>query len=89
VLMVPVTVASISALATPVVGVASGIWLLDEPLTWQEITAGICIVGAIALVLGPREPDAAAEPDEPDEPDERDGRVDALTRPATRGADTG
>jgi drug/metabolite transporter (DMT)-like permease len=53
VLMVPVAVSSISALATPVVGILSGMWVLHEPLTWQEITAGAFILGAIALVLRP------------------------------------
>jgi drug/metabolite transporter (DMT)-like permease len=56
VLMVPVAVSSISSLATPVVGVLSGMWLLDEPLTWQEIAAGVFILGAIALVLRRRSP---------------------------------
>jgi drug/metabolite transporter (DMT)-like permease len=51
VLMLPVAVSSISILATPVVGVLSGMWLLHEPLTWHEVAAGACIVGAIALVL--------------------------------------
>jgi drug/metabolite transporter (DMT)-like permease len=55
VLMVPVAVSSVSSLATPVVGVASGIWLLGEPLTWREVTAGACILGALALALDPRE----------------------------------
>jgi drug/metabolite transporter (DMT)-like permease len=54
VLMVPVAVSSISTLATPVVGIVAGIWLLHERLTWQEVAAGACILGAIALVLGPR-----------------------------------
>jgi len=54
VLMVPVAVSSISALATPVVGILCGVWLLHEPLTWQEIAAGAFILGAIALVLRPR-----------------------------------
>jgi len=52
VLMVPVAVSSVSILATPVVGVLSGMWLLHEPLTWREVVAGACILGAIALVLG-------------------------------------
>jgi len=55
VLMVPVAVSSISTLATPVIGVLSGMWLLGEPLTWQEVAAGACIVAAIALVLRSRE----------------------------------
>jgi drug/metabolite transporter (DMT)-like permease len=51
VLMVPVAVSSVSALATPVVGVLAGMWVLHEPLTWHEVAAGACILGAIALVL--------------------------------------
>lgn len=62
VLMVPVTVSSLSSLITPVVGVASGIWLLHEPLTWRELLAGGLIVGAIALVM--RAPRGAAAPKE-------------------------
>ena len=52
VLMVPVAVSSVSALATPVVGVLSGIWVLGEPLTWREVAAAACILSAIALVVG-------------------------------------
>ncbi|HEX7839655.1 MAG TPA: EamA family transporter [Kofleriaceae bacterium] len=55
VLMVPVAVSSVSSLATPVVGVLSGMWLLREPLTWHELAAGSFILGAIALVLLPGE----------------------------------
>jgi drug/metabolite transporter (DMT)-like permease len=55
VLMVPVAVSSVSSLATPVVGVLSGMWLLGEPLTWREIAAGVFILGALALALDPRE----------------------------------
>ena len=55
VFMVPVAVSSVSTLATPVVGVLSGMWLLGEPLTWREIAAGVFILGAIALVHYPRE----------------------------------
>jgi drug/metabolite transporter (DMT)-like permease len=51
VLMVPVAVSSVSVLATPVIGVLSGMWLLHEPLTWHEVAAGACIVGAIGLVV--------------------------------------
>jgi drug/metabolite transporter (DMT)-like permease len=56
VLMVPVAVSSISALATPVVGILCGVWLLHERLTWQEIAAGASILGAIALVVRPGRP---------------------------------
>ena len=65
VLMVPVAVSSVSTLATPVVGVLSGMWLLGEPLTWHEIAAGVCIVGAIALAVRPREPSRAPVRGEP------------------------
>jgi drug/metabolite transporter (DMT)-like permease len=65
VLMVPVAVSSISTLATPVVGILAGVWVLHEPLTWQEIAAGACILGAIALVLRPRRPGAVREPPVP------------------------
>lgn len=51
VLMVPVAVSSVSILATPVIGVASGMWLLGEPLTWHEVAAGGFILAAIALVV--------------------------------------
>jgi drug/metabolite transporter (DMT)-like permease len=51
VLMLPVAVSSVATLATPVVGVLSGILVLGEPLTWHELAAGAFIVGAIALVL--------------------------------------
>jgi drug/metabolite transporter (DMT)-like permease len=54
VLMVPVAVSSVSSLATPVVGVLSGMWILGEPLTWRELAAGVFILGALALALDPR-----------------------------------
>jgi drug/metabolite transporter (DMT)-like permease len=54
VLMVPVAVSSVSLLATPVVGVLSGMWFLDEPITWHEVVAGVLILGAIALVVRSR-----------------------------------
>jgi drug/metabolite transporter (DMT)-like permease len=53
VLMVPVAVSSVSTLATPVIGVLSGMWLLGELLTWHEVAATACIVAAIALVVRP------------------------------------
>jgi drug/metabolite transporter (DMT)-like permease len=58
VLMLPVAVSSISTLATPVVGILSGIWFLHEPLTWQEVAASTFILGAIALVVRPQPPGA-------------------------------
>jgi len=63
VLMVPVAVSSIASLATPVVGVLSGILVLGEPLTWHEVAAGACILAAIALVVRAR-PSGGAVPDD-------------------------
>jgi drug/metabolite transporter (DMT)-like permease len=51
VLMVPVAVASLSSLITPLIGVAAGVVLLEEALTWREGLAGLLILGAIALVI--------------------------------------
>ena len=59
VLMVPVAVSSVSSLATPVLGVVSGILVLHEPLTWHEVAAGSFIIAAIALVHRGREPEPA------------------------------
>jgi drug/metabolite transporter (DMT)-like permease len=50
VLMVPVGVSSLSSLATPLVGVLSGIVFLGEPLGWQEIIAGALILAAVGTV---------------------------------------
>jgi drug/metabolite transporter (DMT)-like permease len=58
VLMVPVAVASLASLVTPVVGVLSGVLLLHEQLSWHEVVAAGLILGAIWLVL--REPSAAS-----------------------------
>ncbi len=55
VLMVPVAVSSLSSLITPVIGVLSGAWLLNEPLTWREIVAAGLILGGIAIVVRSRE----------------------------------
>jgi drug/metabolite transporter (DMT)-like permease len=54
VLMVPVPVSSLSTLATPVIGVLSGMLLLGEPLTWHEVAATAFILAAIALVIRQR-----------------------------------
>lgn len=51
VLMVPVAVSSLSSLVTPVIGVLSGMWLLNEQLSWREVVAALLILGGIALVL--------------------------------------
>ena len=50
VLMVPVAVSSLSSLATPLIGVGSGMLLLGEPLGTQEILAATLILGAVATV---------------------------------------
>lgn len=66
VLLVPVAVSSMALLATPVVGMLSGVWLLGEPLTWHEVAAGAFIVGGIALVIRPREAKRRVETGKPD-----------------------
>ena len=50
VLMVPVAVSSLSSLATPLIGVASGMLLLGEPVGWQEILGASLILSAVATV---------------------------------------
>ena len=50
VLMVPVAVSSLSSLATPLIGVISGMILLGEPLGRQELLAAALILGAVATV---------------------------------------
>lgn len=59
VLMVPVAVSSLSSLVTPMVGVLSSMWLLNERLTWRELVAGGLILCAIALAM--RAPKRTAE----------------------------
>ena len=51
--LLPATVAAISTLAIPVVGLISSAWLLGEPLGWRELAALVMVVTAIALVLLP------------------------------------
>jgi drug/metabolite transporter (DMT)-like permease len=48
----PATVAAISTLTAPIVGVSSAVVLLGDELTWQIVTALALIVGSIALTLG-------------------------------------
>lgn len=50
VLMVPVAVSSLSSLATPLIGVISGMILLEEPLGTQEFLAATLILAAVATV---------------------------------------
>ncbi|MEZ5594370.1 MAG: DMT family transporter [Gammaproteobacteria bacterium] len=50
----PATVAAISALMAPVVGVLSAILLLGDPLTWQKVVSLLMILISIALTLRPK-----------------------------------
>jgi drug/metabolite transporter (DMT)-like permease len=50
VLMVPVTVSSLSSLATPLIGVLGGVVLLGETLGWREIVAALLILAAVGTV---------------------------------------
>ena len=47
----PATVAGISVLTSPVVGVLSAAWLLDDPLTWQKGIALAMIVASVVVTL--------------------------------------
>ncbi|HEX4984895.1 MAG TPA: DMT family transporter [Burkholderiales bacterium] len=49
----PPGVSSLSTLMIPVVGVFSGIWLLDESPQWQEYTALCLVIASLATVLVP------------------------------------
>jgi len=53
---VPVSVFSISMLVIPVIGVLSGVLFLGEQPSWAEITALVCVLGALATVIRPRAP---------------------------------
>jgi len=50
VLMVPVSVSSLSSLATPLIGVISGMLILGEPIGAQELFAAALILSAVATV---------------------------------------
>ncbi|WP_319243649.1 EamA family transporter [uncultured Propionivibrio sp.] len=50
VLMVPVSVSSLSSLATPLIGVISGMLILGEPIGAQELLAAALILSAVATV---------------------------------------
>ena len=58
--MLPATVAALSTLAIPVVGLVSSALLLGEPLGWRELLALLLVAGSIALVLRPRRAEEAA-----------------------------
>jgi drug/metabolite transporter (DMT)-like permease len=49
----PPTVAALSTLMIPVVGVFSGIWLLGESPHWQEYAALTLVIASLATVLVP------------------------------------
>ena len=49
--LMPMTVASISVLLVPAVGVVSGAVMLGEPLGWREVAALLLIGAALSLVL--------------------------------------
>jgi drug/metabolite transporter (DMT)-like permease len=52
----PATIASIGALVTPVIGMASSALLLDEPIGWRELVALALVLSAVALVVFRRTP---------------------------------
>lgn len=52
--LVPASVAAISTLAIPVVGVISSGLILGEQIGWPEITALLFVLGAMSLVLLPQ-----------------------------------
>lgn len=52
--LLPATVAAISTLAIPVVGVLSSAWLLGEPIQTGEIVALGLVLAALTLALRPR-----------------------------------
>jgi drug/metabolite transporter (DMT)-like permease len=49
--LMPASVASISTLAIPVVGVFTGGLLLGEPVGWRELSALALVLGALSIVL--------------------------------------
>lgn len=53
VLQVPVAVASLSSLLTPLIGVLGGMYLLGEQPGWGEFIGAACILGAVASVILP------------------------------------
>lgn len=58
--MLPATVAALSTLAIPVVGLVSSALLLGEPLGLREVVALLLVAGSIGLVLRPRRAEEAA-----------------------------
>jgi drug/metabolite transporter (DMT)-like permease len=56
----PATIASIGALVTPVIGMASSAILLNEPIGWREMVALALVLSAVAVVIFRRAPQPAA-----------------------------
>jgi drug/metabolite transporter (DMT)-like permease len=54
------TIASIGALVTPVIGMASSALLLGEPIGWREVVALALVLSAVALVVFRPAPEPAA-----------------------------
>ena len=50
----PASVAAITALLAPVVGVSSAVILLGDPVSWQKVVALVLVLASIILVLLPR-----------------------------------
>ena len=61
------TVASLVTYLVPIVGVAAGVLVLDEPFSARLVVGGLVVVLGVALVqgrlLGPREPDTERLPE--------------------------
>lgn len=49
--LVPANLAAISTLSIPVIGVFSSALLLSERIGWAELTALVCVVSALVLVI--------------------------------------
>jgi probable blue pigment (indigoidine) exporter len=56
----PATIASIGALVTPVIGMASSALFLGEPIGWREVAALTFVLSAVALVVFRPAPEPAA-----------------------------
>ena len=47
----PVSRVTPITLAIPVIGVAAAVWILDEPLTWLRVIAGLLTLAGVAVVM--------------------------------------
>ena len=57
--LLPASAAAIGSLPVPVVGMFASAWLLDETVTWLEITALVLVLISLTMVLiGPAGLDA-------------------------------